>query len=233
MILLQTADFESSEVVLVHEAFDGGGEGGDGGGDRHAADHSLAAHLDFIDHGFGAGLAGVHDPLDFLVVDEVQQVRAAAGNAEHGAGLDAFVVEHGGGAAGGVEAVAQFHQLTDQGHCAGLVLVLEGDEDVALARDAVAGGQLALEVGKAAVAIQAHDFTGGLHFRGEGHVNARENAARRAQRQGACALTLPSRGCFCNFTKGNTASFTLTYGTWTSSVKPISSRVSPSMQRLA
>ncbi len=87
MVLLQAADFESAVVVLVHEAFDGGGEGGDGGGDRHTADHCLAAHLDFIDHGFGAGLAGVHDPLDFLVVDEVQQVRASAGNAEQVAGL--------------------------------------------------------------------------------------------------------------------------------------------------
>ena len=46
MILLQRADFEAAVVVLVHEAFDGGGEGGDGGGDRHAADHCLAAHLD-------------------------------------------------------------------------------------------------------------------------------------------------------------------------------------------
>ncbi len=54
MILLQRANLKSAVVVLVHEAFDGGGEGGDGGGDRHAADHCLAAHLDFIDHGFGA-----------------------------------------------------------------------------------------------------------------------------------------------------------------------------------
>lgn len=69
VIFLQAAHFKSSEVVLVHEAFHGGGEGCDGGGDRNAADHSLGAHLDFINHGFGAG-------------------------------LDAFVVEHGGGAAG-------------------------------------------------------------------------------------------------------------------------------------
>ena len=38
----------------------------------------------FVDHGFGAGLAGVHDPLDFLVVDKVQEVRAATGDTEQG-----------------------------------------------------------------------------------------------------------------------------------------------------
>ena len=36
VILLETAYFESSEVVLVHEAFNGGGEGGDGCGDGDA-----------------------------------------------------------------------------------------------------------------------------------------------------------------------------------------------------
>ena len=46
VILLQAAHLESAVVVFVHEAFDGGGEGGDGGGDRYTADHSLAAHLD-------------------------------------------------------------------------------------------------------------------------------------------------------------------------------------------
>ena len=82
VVLLEAAYFESSEVVLVHEAFDGGGEGGDGRGDRNARDHGLGAHLDlhaeraspcssnekmqafsrfphfvdFVDHGFCAGL---------------------------------------------------------------------------------------------------------------------------------------------------------------------------------
>ena len=46
MILLQTAHFESSEVVLVHEAFHGGGKGGDGRGDRDAGHDCLGAHLD-------------------------------------------------------------------------------------------------------------------------------------------------------------------------------------------
>lgn len=48
--------------------------------------HILAflAALTFVDHGFGAVLGGIHDPLDFLIVDEVQEVRATAGNAEHG-----------------------------------------------------------------------------------------------------------------------------------------------------
>ncbi len=102
MILLEAAYFESSEVMLVHETFNGGGEGGDGRGDGDAGHDGLGAHLDFIDHGFGAVLGGVHDPLDFLVVNEVQEVRAATGDAEDGAGLDAFVVEHGGGATGRV-----------------------------------------------------------------------------------------------------------------------------------
>ena len=69
MVLLEAADFEAAEVVLVHEAFHGGGEGGDGRGDRNARHDGLGAHLDFIDHGFGAVLGGVHDPLHFLVVD--------------------------------------------------------------------------------------------------------------------------------------------------------------------
>ena len=73
--------------MLVHEAFDGRGEGGDGRGDRDAGHDGLGAHLDFIDHGFGAGFGGVHDPLHFLVVDEVQEVRATAGDAEQVAGL--------------------------------------------------------------------------------------------------------------------------------------------------
>ena len=160
--------------MLVHEAFDGGGAGGDGCRDRNARDHSLGAHLDFIDHGFGAGFGGVHDPLHFLIVDKVEQVRAATGDTEHGAGLDAFVVEHGGGAAGRVQFVTEVHELANERHSLLLVFVLERNEDVALARDLVARCQLALEVGEAAVAIQAHDFAGGLHFRREGHVNAWE-----------------------------------------------------------
>ena len=174
MIFLQTADFKAAEVVLVHEAFHGRGEGGDGRRDRNARDDSLGAHLDFVDHGFGAGFGGVHDPLDFLVVNEVQQVRAATGDAEHGAGLDAFVVEHGGGAAGRVQFVTEVHELADERYGLLLVFVLERDENVALARDLVAGSQLALEVGEAAVAIEAHNFTSGLHFRRERDVNTRE-----------------------------------------------------------
>ena len=71
MVLLQATNLESSEVVLVHEAFDGGGEGCNRRGDRNAGDHGLGAHLDFVHHGFGAVLGGVHDPLHFLVVNEV------------------------------------------------------------------------------------------------------------------------------------------------------------------
>ena len=98
-------------------------------------------------------------------MDKVEQVRAATGDAEHGAGLDAFVVEHGGGAAGRVQFVTEVHELADERYCLLLVFVLERHEDVALARDLVAGSQLALEVGKAAVAIEAHDFAGGVvHF---------------------------------------------------------------------
>ena len=129
--------------------------------------HILAflAALTFVDHGFGAGFGGVHDPLHFLIVDKVEQVRAATGDAEHGAGLDAFVVEHGGGAAGRVQFVTEVHELANERDGLLLVFVLERDEDVALARDLVARCQLALEVGKAAVAIDAHDFAGGVvHF---------------------------------------------------------------------
>ena len=164
--------------MLVHEAFDGGGEGGDGRGDRNARDHGLGAHLDFVHHGFGAIFGGVHNPLDFLVVNEVQQVRAATGDAEHGAGLDAFVVEHGRGAAGGVQFVSEVHELADERDGLLLVFVLERDEDVALARDLVARCQLALEVGKAAVAIDAHDFAGGFYFRRKRDIDTRENTAR-------------------------------------------------------
>ena len=174
MILLEAAHFEAAEVVLVHEAFHGRGEGGDGRGDRNAGHDCLRAHLDFVHHGFGTGFGGVHDPLDFLVVDEVQEVRAATGDAEHGAGLDAFVVEEGRGSAGGVNLVAHVHEALDERHGLLLVFVLEGDEDVAFARDLVAGCELALEVGKAAVAIDAHDFAGGLHFRRKRDVHARE-----------------------------------------------------------
>ena len=135
---------------------------------------TFLAALTFVDHGFGAVLGGVHDPLDFLVVDEVQQVRAATGDAEHGAGLDAFVVEHRRGAAGGVQFVSEVHELANERDGLLLVFVLERDEDVALARDLVARCQLALEVGKTAVAIDAHDFAGRLHFRRKRDVDARE-----------------------------------------------------------
>ena len=174
VVFLQAAHFEAAEVVLVHEAFHGGGEGGDRRGDRNARDDCFGAHLDFIDHGFGAGFGGVHDPLHFLIVDKVQEVRAATGDAEHGAGLDAFVVEHGGGAAGRIQFVTEVHELADERYCLLLVFVLERHEDVALARDLVAGSQLALEVGKAAVAIEAHDFAGGLHFRRKRDVDTWE-----------------------------------------------------------
>ena len=113
---------------------------------------TFLAALTFVDHGFGAGLGGVHNPLHFLIVDKVEQVRAATGDAEHGAGLDAFVVEHRRGAAGGVQFVSEVHELADERDGLLLVFVLEGNEDVALARDLVARCQLALEVGKTAVA---------------------------------------------------------------------------------
>ena len=174
VIFLQATYLKSSEVVLVHEAFHGGGEGGDGRGDGNAGHHSLRAHLDFVHHGFGAGFGGVHDPLHFLIVDKVEQVRAATGDAEHGAGLDAFVVEHGGGAAGRVQFVTEVHELTDERDGLLLVFVFERDEDVALARDLVARCQLALEVSKAAVAIDAHDFASGLHFRRKRDIDTRE-----------------------------------------------------------
>lgn len=45
MIFLEAADFEAAVIVLVHEAFDGGGEGGDGRGDRNAGHDGLGAHL--------------------------------------------------------------------------------------------------------------------------------------------------------------------------------------------
>ena len=147
VVLLQAAHFEAAEVVLVHETFNGGGEGGDGRGDGNAGDDCFGAHLDFVDHGFGAGFGGVHDPLHFLVVDKVEQVRAATGDAEHGAGLDAFVVEHGGGAAGRVQFVTEIHELANKRYGLLLVFVLKRDEDVALARNLVAGSKLALEVG--------------------------------------------------------------------------------------
>ena len=174
MVFLQTTNLESSEVVLVHEAFHGRGECGDGRGDRNAGHDCLRAHLDFVHHGFGAGFGGVHDPLDFLVVDEIQQVRTATGDAEHGACLDAFVVEEGRGSTGGVNLVAHIDKALDERHCLLLVFILEGDEDVAFARDLVAGCELALEVGKAAVAIDAHDFAGRLHFRRKRDVYTRE-----------------------------------------------------------
>ena len=107
-------------------------------------------------------------------MDKVEQVRATAGDAEHGAGLDAFVVEHGGGAAGRVQFVTEVHELADERYGLLLVFVLEGYEDVALARDLVARCQLALEVGKAAVAIEAHDFAGGFHFRRKRDIDTRE-----------------------------------------------------------
>ena len=160
--------------MLVHEAFDGRGEGGDGRRDRNARDNGLGAHLDFVHHGFGAGFGGVHDPLHFLVVDEVQEVRTATGDAEHGAGLDAFVVEHRRGTAGSVNLVAHIDEALDERDGLLLVFVLERDEDVALARDLVARCQLALEVGKAAVAIDTHDFAGGFHFRRKRDVHTRE-----------------------------------------------------------
>ena len=76
-------------------------------------------------------------------MDKAQQVRAATGDAEHGAGFDAFVVEHGGGAARCVQFVTEVHELADERYGLLLVFVLERDEDVALARDLVARCQLA------------------------------------------------------------------------------------------
>ena len=174
VVFLQAANFESSEVVLVHEAFNGGGEGGDGRRDRNARHDCFGAHLDFVDHGFGSGFGGVYDPLHFLIVDKVEQVRAATGDAEHGAGLDALVVEHGGGAAGGVNLVAHVYEALDERNGLLLVFVLERDENVAFARHLVACSELALEVGKAAVAIDAHDFAGGFHFRRKRDIDTRE-----------------------------------------------------------
>lgn len=93
---------------------------------------TFLAALTFVDHGFGAGFGCVHDPLHFLIVDKVEQVRATTGDTEHGTGLDAFVVEHGGGAAGCVQFVTEVHELANERHCLLLVFVLELDDNASI-----------------------------------------------------------------------------------------------------
>ena len=93
---------------------------------------TFLAALTFVDHGFGSIFGGVHNPLHFLVVNEVQQVRAATGDAEHGAGLDAFVVEHRRGVADRVQFVSEVHELANERHCLLLVFVLERDDNASI-----------------------------------------------------------------------------------------------------
>ena len=91
-------------------------------------------------------VGGVDYPLHFAVVHQVQEVGAAPGDAEHGPSLDADLVEHGGGAAGDVQAVAQVHQLADEGHGPLLVFVAEGHKDASLCGDLVARCQLGFQI---------------------------------------------------------------------------------------
>ena len=82
VVLLQTADLEPAELRLVGEPLDRGGDAGERRGDRDPRDHRLRAHLDLVDHRLFAALAGVDDPLDLMVADQVEHVGPPPRDAE-------------------------------------------------------------------------------------------------------------------------------------------------------
>ena len=77
VIFLQTAHLEASEFQFVRETFQSGGHTRHRGGDRDSGGKGAGTHEDFVGHCLRAVFAGVDDPLDPVVLNQIQQIRAS------------------------------------------------------------------------------------------------------------------------------------------------------------
>ena len=97
VVLLNAADFHASHFVDRFQPLDGGVESFYRGRDGHSFDDRMRPHLDLVGARRGAGGRGVDDPFEFMVVDGVNDVRAAFANLEDRLNLESGVIdlEHG------------------------------------------------------------------------------------------------------------------------------------------
>ena len=82
------------------------------------------------------------------------------------------------GAAGRQNLEADIDQHADRRQDARLVVIADGDEDGALARQFDAGAELRLGEGQREIRVEADDFAGRAHFRAEQRVDAGEAGER-------------------------------------------------------
>ena len=173
--VLQAVDLHLVEVI---ERLAGRERRGQGRVVGDAAVHRLAAD--------GVGLAdrllalgGVDDQVDLVVLDHVDDVRAAL----------AHLVDAPAGDAGRRRARAPCRSVATSskpraisvcasGTAAGLVAIAHADQAHAVARQHHARGALRLRIGLAEGAAGAHDLAGRLHLRAEDRIGLRELAER-------------------------------------------------------
>ena len=149
MALLERGHGEGVGLEALAQAFDGGGEAFEDGGDGQTVEDGFGADFEAVAHVVGPGAGGVDDPVDLLGADEVERAGVAFADAEDGVGAQAVLPEGGGGAAGGGEGVAQGGQALGGLDACGLIGIAEREEDGrAGGRQVGAGGGLTLRYAK-------------------------------------------------------------------------------------
>ena len=128
---------------------------GDGGG----------PDADFVLAGFVAA-GGVDHKVNLAVFHHVDDVRAGLlGEFEEAGAGNAFRLEPGVGAAGGIELETEVHQIAGDGDRPVFVEIRHGEKHVATGGQWVEGGHLRLGIGHPPIGVDAHDLAGGFHFR--------------------------------------------------------------------
>src|SRR5438128_2734737 len=176
LILLQALDRQRAGL----QRFDGGYRRAAGRERREVRDavhQRLAADaVAVLDRLLAAG--GVEDEVDLAVDQLVDDVRAAFGDLEDEGAGDAVGLEQLGGAAGGDDLEPGLHQPRGEVDHAGFVLVAHRDEDAALQRQRVAGGDLRFGEGARERVVDAHHLAGRAHLGAEDGVGLGEPVKR-------------------------------------------------------
>ena len=149
---------------------------------RDVDDHVDLARLDEVDDGgdrVGSRAAEAAAPPDAASRRQCGPFLHAHCVLHHRLGVDA--VEHQGAVRplGGEDAEAQSAEHERHEHHRVLLGVGHGDEDGALARQPVAGGQGGFGEGLREAGADAHDLTGGFHLRPQSGVHAGEARERQ------------------------------------------------------
>ena len=105
---------------------------------------------------------------------QIDDIRAALVDLEYGFGLDARGGEAAAVPARGQQLESQLRKSRASGTTCALIVVVDAEENRALARQALPGGELRLGEGLAEAARDAHDFAGRAHLRARGSCPRRE-----------------------------------------------------------